>query len=144
MPIIALSVTEAELFAAVQCAQDLMFIMRLLGTLGLRVKLPMKLTIDNKGAHDLCHNHSVGGRTRHIEVKQLFLREMKEHGLINVVWKPGVIQRSDLFTKNLPRPAFERHAQHFVGKDKYMADAEGIKAHKQGRVSDSTCSHGYG
>jgi hypothetical protein len=37
MPIVALSVTEAELYAAVLCAQDMLFIMRLLFSLGLDV-----------------------------------------------------------------------------------------------------------
>ena len=35
MPVIALSVTEAELYAAVQCVQDMIFIWRLLLSLGL-------------------------------------------------------------------------------------------------------------
>jgi hypothetical protein len=37
MPIIALSVTKAELYVAVLCAQDMLFVMRLLFSLGLDV-----------------------------------------------------------------------------------------------------------
>jgi hypothetical protein len=73
MPIVALSVTEAELYAAVLCAQDMLFIMRLLFSLGLDVQLPMILEVDNKGAVDFINGWSVSGRTRHIEVKQYFL-----------------------------------------------------------------------
>jgi hypothetical protein len=73
MPIIALSVTKAELYAAVLCAQDMLFIMRLLFSLGLDVQLPMILEVDNKGAVDFINGLSVSGRTRHIEVKQYFL-----------------------------------------------------------------------
>jgi hypothetical protein len=37
--------------------------------MGFKVKKPMILEIDNnKGAADLTHNWSVGGRTRHVEV----------------------------------------------------------------------------
>jgi hypothetical protein len=68
MPIVALSVTEAELFATVLWAQDVLFAMRILNSVGLRVKLPMKLEIDNRGTVDFTHNYSVGGRTRHVEV----------------------------------------------------------------------------
>ena len=81
MPIVALSVTEAELFAAVQCAQDMMHAMRIIESIGLQVEKPMKLFVDNKGAVDITHNWSVGGRTRHIEVKQYFLRQLKESRL---------------------------------------------------------------
>ena len=114
MPIVALSVTEAELFAAVQCAQDMLFIMRVLNSLGLRVRLPMLLYVDNKGAKDICNGWSIGGRTRHIEVKQYFLRDLKEAGLISVVWQAGHDMPSDLFTKNLSGPLFLKHKRMFV------------------------------
>ena len=71
--------TEAELFAAVQCAHDMMHAMRIMETIGLKIEKPMKLYVDkNTDAVDIAHNWSVGGRTRHIEVKQYFLRELKE------------------------------------------------------------------
>jgi hypothetical protein len=120
MSIVALSVTEAELFAATCCAQDMLFEMRILESMGLKVKKPMILKIENNGAKDLCDNWSVGGRTRHIEVKQLFLRELKEAKLIHSEWIPGDLNSSDMFTKNLSGPPFEKHGTKFVGADKYM------------------------
>ena len=108
--IVALSVSEAELYAATQCAQDMLYIYRLLSNIGLKVKLPMVLEVDNQGAVDLANNWSVGGRTRHVEVRQYFLREMKEQGLIVVKWCSGDSNESDLFTKNLGGPDFEKHA----------------------------------
>ena len=120
MPIVALSVTEAELFAATLCAQDMLFAMRILNSLGLKVELPMILEVDNRGAKDLTCNWTVGGRTRHVEVKQFFLRELREQGLIEVRWCNGESMTSDLFTKNLAGPLFDKHAQSFVGRDQYM------------------------
>ena len=114
MPIVALSVTKAELFAASLCVQDMMFIMRLLNSMQLKVKLPMILHVDNKGAKDLCNNWTVGGRTRHIEVKQFFLRDLKEAGIVHEVWKRGVDMTSVIFTKNLPSATFEKHKKAFV------------------------------
>eukprot|EP00957_Ditylum_brightwellii_P011861 893952-Ditylum_brightwellii.AAC.1 len=87
MPIIALSVTKAELFAAILCVQNMLFAMRVLNSMQLQVELPMTLFIDNKGAVDFSNNWSIGGRTRHIEVKQYFLRELKEAGLLEIKWK---------------------------------------------------------
>jgi hypothetical protein len=108
-----LSVTEAELVAAMACAQDMLFSMRLMESIGLRVKKPMVLTVDNKGAKDLANNWSVGGRTRHIDVRYYFLRELKEAGLVQTVWQHGVHNCADLFTKNLDGPMFKRHANVF-------------------------------
>ena len=120
MPIVDLPGTEAERFAATGCAQDMLFEMRILESMGLKVKKPMILNVDNKGAKDLCDNWSVGGRTRHVEVKQLFLRELKESKIIDTNWIPGEEMRSDIYTKNLPGPLFEKHGSKFVGKDQYM------------------------
>jgi hypothetical protein len=68
MPIVASSVTEAELFAVTCCAQDMLFKMRVLESMGLKVKKTMTLKVDNKGAKDLCDNWSVGGRALRIYV----------------------------------------------------------------------------
>jgi len=131
MPIVALSVTESELFSATLCAQDMLFEMRVLNSIGLKVKLPMKLYVDNRGAKDLCNNWSVGGRTRHIEVKQFFLRELKECGILETEWLSGDDMTSDIFTKNLAGPLFNKHASAFVGEDEYMHVTH------EGRVSES-------
>ena len=50
----------------------------MLESVGLKVQLPMVLQMDNKGAVDLINSFSVGGHSRHINVKQCFLRELKE------------------------------------------------------------------
>ena len=52
----ALSVTESELMAAVSCAQDILYSKRIMESLELKVKLPMILEVDNKGAVYLIKN----------------------------------------------------------------------------------------
>jgi hypothetical protein len=91
--------------------------MRVLESIGFKVKKPMILYNDNKGAVDLVNNCSVGGWTCHIEARQHFLRELKEEGVIITVWCSGDVMSSNLFTKNLERPLFERHAETFCRKD---------------------------
>jgi hypothetical protein len=88
MPIVALSVREAKLFAATCCDQDVLFEVRILESMGLKVKKPMILNVNNKGAKDLCDNLNVGGRTRHVKVKQMFLRELKVSKIIDTNWIP--------------------------------------------------------
>jgi hypothetical protein len=64
---------RTQVFAAVMTVQDMLFIMKIVESMGLQVELPMLLEIDNKGAKDLINNWSVRGRLRHIKVKQCFL-----------------------------------------------------------------------
>jgi Reverse transcriptase (RNA-dependent DNA polymerase) len=113
-------VTEAELAAATSCAQSVLHHYRLLVSLGFAVQLPMILEVDNKGAKDLSNNWSVGGRLRHIDVRQFFLRDLKEDSRIVLKWILTDDNTSDVFTKNLHGPAFEKHAKALVGKDEYM------------------------
>jgi hypothetical protein len=75
---VALSVCEAEQTAGVLCAQDMLYVWHILESMGLKVKLPMILEMDNKGAVDLANNWSIVGRTRHVDVRQCFLWELKE------------------------------------------------------------------
>ena len=134
---VALSVTEAELNAATQCVQDMLYAMRVVESLGLKVQKPMILRVDNKGAHDLAHNWSVGGRTRHIDVRINFLRELKEEGILELEWIAGDLNSSDLFTKNLHGPLFCRHASVFTDETRDVNDHRMIDE----RLEDE--GHGY-
>ena len=57
---------------------------------------------------------------RHVGTKQVFLRELKEEGILVVEWIPTESNDSDIFTKNLDGPLFKRFAKVYVGVDEYM------------------------
>jgi hypothetical protein len=73
--IVALSVTESELISGTECAQDMLYTMRIVESTGLQVEKPMILEIDNKGMVDIANNWNIGGRTRHMNTRYYFLRE---------------------------------------------------------------------
>ena len=52
---VALSVTEAEIISAVLCVQEMLYGRRVLISLGLKVKIPIILEIDNSGTTDLAN-----------------------------------------------------------------------------------------
>jgi len=131
---VALSLCEAELNAAVLCAQDMIYGKNLLELVGLKVQLPMVLQMDNKGAVDLINSFSVGGRTRHIDVKQCFLRELKESKQLIVNWIPGSENNADMFTKNLDGPLFKKYAELLLG--------ENALGGKGGQTSESSSKGG--
>ena len=84
--------------------------------------MPMLLEMDNKGAAQLANNWSVGGRTRHVDVRNHFLIELKDNGIIVVRHVPGDDNDADLFTKNVTRAVFDKLVPRLVGKDKYNRD----------------------
>ena len=63
---------------------------------------------------DLANNCTVSGRTRHVEVRQYFLRQLKETNQILVRWTRESEMIADLFTKNLPTALFEKYSEYFV------------------------------
>jgi hypothetical protein len=104
---VALSSCKAELNAAVLCVQDMMYQRNMLDSIGLKVDLPMILEMDNKGAVNLVNSFSVGGCTQHINVKQCFLRKLKEAKVLVVKWIPGSKNEADIFAKNIDGPLFK-------------------------------------
>jgi len=57
---VALLVMEAASAAAIMVAQDMLYVYRLLESIGLSMELLMLLEMDDKGAVDLANNGSVG------------------------------------------------------------------------------------
>ena len=74
----------------------------------------MILEVDNKGSVDLANSWSHGGRTRDMQVRNYWLRELKERGLIKVKWIPGKANVADTLTKNLNESDFKRHREILV------------------------------
>jgi hypothetical protein len=92
-------VTEAESAAGMMIAQDMLYVYHLLLSLGLKVELPKLLEMDNKGAVVNANNWCVGGHTRHINVRNFFLRELNDEGLLVIKHVPSEDNDVDIFTK---------------------------------------------
>jgi hypothetical protein len=87
---VPLSVCKAEQTTGVLCAQDMLYVRYILESMGLKVKFPMILEMDNKGAVDLANNWSIGGPARHVDVRQCFLQELKESKVMDIYWIKGL------------------------------------------------------
>jgi hypothetical protein len=63
----------------------------------------------------LANNWSIGGRTRHIDVQSVFLRELKEAGVLVIKLIAGAVNEADIFTKNLEGPTLQPYTKVFTG-----------------------------
>ena len=84
----------------------------------------MVLEMDNKGAVDLANSWSVGGRTRHVDVRIHYVRELKEAGMLLIKWVPGPQNDADMHTKNVPNPLFENFGRVYFGEDEYYVASD--------------------
>ena len=111
---VTLSAAEAELVAGLECATYMIYVMRLLESIGLNVHKQMLHKMDCKGTVDFANSFLLNGRTRHIEVRMYYLRRLNENKTLRTIWIPGDENPADMFTKNLGGIKFEKHAKNFV------------------------------
>ena len=87
------------------------FARQILESMGVHVVLPMTMYVDNTGAIDLAKNWSTTGKTKHIDVRFHYLRELVDQGMLNLKFVRSEDNVSDIFTKNLSAGLFEKHVR---------------------------------
>ena len=105
---VTLSSTEAEYFASSETAKELKFIFNLMEGMNLHneLKLPMTLRVDNAGAIYLANNHTTGQRTKHIDIRAHYVRELINNGDLKVVFIKSEDNDADIYTKNTTEELF--------------------------------------
>lgn len=114
---VSMSSSEAEYKAAGEAAREVIWERRLLAQLKQAQPGPTELHIDNNTTiqmvkEDDGESHS---RRKHIDVIHHKIREWVKHGEIQPVKIDTQLNSADIFTKALPRPAFQRHRNTILG-----------------------------
>jgi hypothetical protein len=110
-PIVAVSSMEAEYIACFFCIQDVVWIRQLLKDLGLERTLPTTVQIDNRSAHQLAENPVHHQRSKHIDIKYHWIRDMVSSQTVRLIDVPTEDQRADFLTKALRGDVFWRHVR---------------------------------
>ena len=79
---VLLSSTEAEYMAVSEVAMEILYVVGILNFLGVEVKYPIEVNVDNIGAVYLSKNATTGSRTKHIDARYHFVREYIEDGVV--------------------------------------------------------------
>jgi hypothetical protein len=104
---VALSTTEVEYVAAVQCCTQLLWMRQTLRDFGYNLsKVP--LLCDNESAIRMADNPVEHSRTKHIDIRHHFLRDHQQKGDIDVYHISTENQLADIFTKPLDEKRFCR------------------------------------
>ncbi|MCO5573237.1 hypothetical protein L7F22_027006 [Adiantum nelumboides] len=104
--IVALSTTEAEYISATEASKEAIWLAQLCSEFGLPDKAPM-LGCDSQSAICLAKNAMFHARTKHIDVRYHFIREVLEDGLITLVKVHTSQNRADALTKCLLKAQHE-------------------------------------
>ena len=105
---VACSTCDAEYIAVSESCREALWLRSFLRELGLLKDDPTTLLCDNNGAMALSNDPTLHSRSKHIDVRHHFIRKHVETGSIDLARIPSADNLADVFTKALPRPAFER------------------------------------
>ena len=111
---VAISSCEAEIMALSEAAKEGVFLRRFLDELGLgsssptSLAPPTSLATDNKAARDLACSPEHHEKTKHIERRHFYVRELVENEELIVPFVSTTSKMADFFTKPLAGEQFYR------------------------------------
>jgi hypothetical protein len=111
-----LSSTEAEYFALSEVAKEVIFVKQVVDSMGFKIDFPIIIKVDNFGAIYLANNYTTSQRTKHIDIRQHFVCEFIEDGILKVIFVKSEDNDADIFTKNTTDELFHKHAKKNVEK----------------------------
>lgn len=106
-PTVALSTVEAEYMAAANATKEAIWLRVLLEDLGYPQTSATIIHADNQGCIALTRNPVAHSRAKHIDIRHHFIRERVENKEIDLQYCSTKDMLADIFTKQLPREAFE-------------------------------------
>lgn len=118
-PTIALSSTEAEYMALTSAAKELLHLDNLIAELNIGELYDpgeMILKIDNKGAMALATNNGYSPRTKHIDVRHHFVRELCEGNVLKLEYVCSKENVADICTKPLNYSLHKNLMEYVVDK----------------------------
>jgi hypothetical protein len=121
---VTLSTKEAEYVALREATRELKFIYQVLSIMGVKVELPIKVNVENVGTIFLSQNRAASDRTKHVDTRYHFVRDMIKTNLVKVFFVPSEMNVADIFTKNLD-------SQHFAELQQKL---KVHPRHRKGRV----------
>lgn len=106
---VTLSSTEAEYVALSEACRELLWLLKLMKDFGEQVAQPIIMREDNQSCIAMLHSEGGSRRTKHIDTRHNFVREMVINGQIDVIYCPTETMIADILTKPLARTKLEFH-----------------------------------
>jgi hypothetical protein len=112
---VTLSSSEAEFVAASQAGKEVLYLRALLKGFACPQARPTEIWEDNASCILMSENPTNRERSRHVDVRVHFLRDMVRDGAVKLVKCAGPKNVADALTKSLPKPAFHKHREFMQG-----------------------------
>ncbi len=112
---VTLSSSKAEYVALSEAAKEVKIVAQIMMSMGIPVKFPIIVRVDNVGAIFMSKNITTSQKTKHVDIPYHFVHEFMEDGFIKIIFVQTKENRADIFTKNMSGPTYKHHSGEFVG-----------------------------
>ena len=119
---VTLSSAEAEYVSLSEAAKEIKFVYQILITMGLKVKTPVVVRVDNIGAIFMSENISTTSRSKHVDIRYKYVNEMVEEGFLKVIFVRSADNVADGFTKNISGDLYESHKKDYLAEKSYLGE----------------------
>ena len=100
-PVVTLSTTEAEYVAAASCACQCLWLRGVLEKLGHREKKSTTIQCDNSSTTKLSKNSVFHGRSKHIDIRFHFLRDLVKDEVVELSYCNSLEQVANIMLKHI-------------------------------------------
>ncbi|KAK3234115.1 hypothetical protein CYMTET_55604 [Cymbomonas tetramitiformis] len=107
---VSLSTTEAEIIAMSEGAREVKYVLNVLDSL-VSIRRPVPLYCDNQGAIHLATDCVNNSRSKHIEVRNMYIRELVKDKDLEALYTGTEDNTSDIMTKPVALPLFRVHRE---------------------------------
>ena len=132
-----LPTTEAEYVAVSEVVKEIKFLYQMLRSMVIKVPLPIKVQVDKVGAIWLANNSSVSERTKHVDLRAHFVRDMIKDQVIEINFVKSAENDSDIMTKNQQGQHYMYAKSKLVYTVQEMNEQRDIQDEETGRMLES-------
>ncbi|KAG7345508.1 hypothetical protein IV203_033039 [Nitzschia inconspicua] len=110
---VTLSSSEAEYYAISEVTKELLLVKQILDFLEIEHELPMTIHADNNGAINLANNNISGTKTKHVDMRIHFVRDLiqEEPRILETRFVRSERNQADTITKNTKNETFWKHTK---------------------------------
>lgn len=94
--------------ALAEACKELQWLLKLMADVGEEVKLPVVINEDNQSCISILHKEGENRRTKHIDTRYNYVRDLNANGTICVRYCPTDSMVADALTKPLTRVKLEK------------------------------------
>jgi hypothetical protein len=113
IPTVVAAASEAEYAATFMNGQNSMPVKHTLADLGYP-QGAVTIVTDNSTASGVANGTTKIKRSKAIDMRYHWTRDKVKQGEIEIIWRPGIDNQADIFTKTLPVNEFNRRRQNYV------------------------------